>query len=473
MWGDGAVTCAGDAHAHTGGHCGDTCAALGRPPRGTRLHTRAHAPGHTHAGSSVPPACHVQRCACHLCVAARMSRIEQATGVPRRTHAEVSRATCVPWHTRAEASVPPARHGTHAEGCVPPACHNTRVEVSVSRHTHAEVSVAAACRRCASARACRGERANTRVPTPTCPPHTPDVPPSVPPCPQYLYWQEVPFPSWQRCLCRPARWARHSPSASASPSSALSSRAVGRALPSAGEQHVSPRRARPPPGTRTMPHSLRSPRPSPRSRPAGPLSWLPPTPGLSQLGGAQPRSQWQCPWLLHTWVGDTSSAQLSSCGAGPRCQRPLPSPALTPCPWHLLWHCWSPSMETFWHRCWRHTCGGWVSALGDSPQALPSCPIAHLPGPTGGARQHHGRVGHILIPGQGGPLAEPFWAVPTGAATLALQHSTAGVPAGTEGSGQGARQGGHGEGWGPHSLLGASDIGAIGELPAVPTFVPS
>lgn len=30
-----------------------------------------------------------------------------------------------------------------------------------------------------------------------------------------------------------------------------------------------------------------------------------------------------------------------------------------------------------------------------------------------------------------------------------------------------------GEGWGAHSLLGASDIGAIGELPAVPTFIPS
>ena len=38
---------------------------------------------------------------------------------------------------------------------------------------------------------------------------------------------------------------------------------------------------------------------------AGPLSWLPPGPGLSQVGGAQPCSQWQCPWLLHTWGGGT------------------------------------------------------------------------------------------------------------------------------------------------------------------------
>lgn len=46
--------------------------------------------------------------------------------------------------------------------------------------------------------------------------------------------------------------------------------------------------------------------PSPRSSvAAGPLSWLPPAPGLSQVGGAQPGSQWQWPWLLHTWVGDT------------------------------------------------------------------------------------------------------------------------------------------------------------------------
>lgn len=44
---------------------------------------------------------------------------------------------------------------------------------------------------------------------------------------------------------------------------------------------------------------------------------------------------------------------------------------------------------------------------------------------------------------------------------------------------RGVRAGGHGEGWRrgeggeAHSLLGASDIGAIGELPAVPTFIPS
>lgn len=109
----------------------------------------------------------------------------------------------------------------------------------------------------------------------------------------------------------------------------------------------------------------------------------------------------------------------------------------------------------------------------ESPHSLPCCPTAHLPGATGGARQHHGHIGHILVPGQGGPLAGPFWSVPTGAAALALQHPTAGVPAGTEGSGQGARQGGHGEGWGHHSLLGAGDIGAVGELPAVPTLISS
>lgn len=118
------------------------------------------------------------------------------------------------------------------------------------------------------------------------------------------------MPKWQSRLWRPARRARHSPSASASPSRALSSRAVGRALPPAGEQRVSPRRARHTPrDTRTKPHSLRPPRSSPPSRPPGPLSWLPPAPGLSQFGGAQPRSQWQCPWLLHTWVGGTGPAQ--------------------------------------------------------------------------------------------------------------------------------------------------------------------
>lgn len=32
----------------------------------------------------------------------------------------------------------------------------------------------------------------------------------------------------------------------------------------------------------------------------GPLSTLPPSPGFSQKGGAQPRLQWQLPLLLHT-----------------------------------------------------------------------------------------------------------------------------------------------------------------------------
>lgn len=67
---------------------------------------------------------------------------------------------------------------THAEVCVPPACHNTHVKVSMSPvcHMHAEFSVAPVCHLCASARACRGERANTHVPStyprcapPTCP----------------------------------------------------------------------------------------------------------------------------------------------------------------------------------------------------------------------------------------------------------------------------------------------------------------
>lgn len=95
------------------------------------------------------------------------------------------------------------------------------------------------CHWCAEAHTCRGERANTHGALPVAPPHAPR--------PWYLYWQEVPLPSWQRCLCRPARRARQSASASASPSSALSSRAVGRALPPAGEQHVSPRCAHHPP----------------------------------------------------------------------------------------------------------------------------------------------------------------------------------------------------------------------------------
>lgn len=33
---------------------------------------------------------------------------------------------------------------------------------------------------------------------------------------------------------------------------------------------------------------------------AGPLSTLPPRPAYLQSGGAQPRSQWQFPLLLHT-----------------------------------------------------------------------------------------------------------------------------------------------------------------------------
>lgn len=133
---------------------------------------------------------------------------------------------------------------------------------------------------------------------------------------RYLYWQEVPLPSWQRRLCSPARRAQQSPSARASPSSALSSRAVGRALPPAESgTSVSPPHAAPHAGAPATQSPIlcarggggggRLPLPSPRSRAAGPLSWLPPTPGLSQVGGAQPRSQWQCPWLLHTWVGDT------------------------------------------------------------------------------------------------------------------------------------------------------------------------
>lgn len=140
---------------------------------------RMHAPqcyrhACSHAGG--PDACHgtrMQSCVCHLCAIAHGSGVEHATHVPRRTH---------------------------AEGCVPPACLGTRMQrrachvhdtahkrrgachlhvtahacrgervTCMSRHTHAEVSVAPMCHPCALAHACRGECANTHVP-PTCPP---------------------------------------------------------------------------------------------------------------------------------------------------------------------------------------------------------------------------------------------------------------------------------------------------------------
>ena len=45
----------------------------------------------------------------------------------------------------------------------------------------------------------------------------------------------------------------------------------------------------------------------------GPLSMLPPWPGVLQKGGAQPRKQWQFWLLLQTW---------SKGRAGKRCQHP-------------------------------------------------------------------------------------------------------------------------------------------------------
>lgn len=264
---DGAVTCAGDAHAHTHGWslCRDACvhcsggqhrehACVCAQACTPLLHTCSHAGG---SGTCM------QNSACDLHATAHTCGGLCAACMSHHTH-RCECVTCVSWNMHAEVNVAPVCHQ----------CASARMQRQVCQHPHA-----------------------LHIPL-MGPPHAPH--------PWYLYWQEVPLPSWQRCLCRPARWARHSPSASASPSSALSSRAVGRALPPAGEQHVSPRHAHHPPDTRTKPHSLHLPCPSPRSRPAGPLSWLPPTPGLSQVGGAQPCSQWQCPWLLHTWVGDTS-----------------------------------------------------------------------------------------------------------------------------------------------------------------------
>lgn len=85
----------------------------------------------------------------------------------------------------------------------------------------------------------------------------------------------------------------------------------GQGAPPCQEPHVSARLCPAPPRAAQSPILFPAAPPtklvpSPRSSvAAGPLSWLPPAPGLSQVGGAQPGSQWQCPWLLHTWVGDT------------------------------------------------------------------------------------------------------------------------------------------------------------------------
>lgn len=187
---------------------------------------------------------------------------------------------------------------THAEVCVPPACHNTHVKVSMSPvcHMHAEFSVAPVCHLCASARACRGEHANTHVPStyPRCAPPT---------CPS------SPVPVLAGGALAKLAEALVQASTAGTPQHQCQRQPQQRAQQQGRGQGASPcgRAARqpplcpsPPPDTRTKPHSPRLPHPSPRSRPAGPLSWLPPTPGLSQVGGAQPRSQWQCPWLLHT-----------------------------------------------------------------------------------------------------------------------------------------------------------------------------
>lgn len=154
-------------HSARAATTGDTCARMHAPQ--CYRHACSHAGG--------PGACHstrMQSCVCHPCATAHGSGVEHATHVPRRTH---------------------------AEGCVPPACLGTRMQrrachvhdtahkrrgachlhitahacrgervTCMSRHTHAEVSVAPMCHLCASAHACRGECANTHVPP------TPPVP---------------------------------------------------------------------------------------------------------------------------------------------------------------------------------------------------------------------------------------------------------------------------------------------------------
>lgn len=71
----------------------------------------------------------------------------------------------------------------------------------------------------------------------------------------------------------------------------------------------------------------RLPPASPRCGVGGPLSSLPPVPGLSQVGGAQPRSQWQCPWLLHTLGG---THQISAPAWVPRPAPPHKAPRCSP-----------------------------------------------------------------------------------------------------------------------------------------------
>lgn len=197
-----------------------------------------------------------------------------------RGHARTQTVTCMGTQACTPLGQPPRDTYTRA---------NAHAYTPLTRHTRVH-----ACMQACSSSTCRSTHMHRGMRA-TCPCRC-----------IYLYWQEVPLLSWQRRLCSPVRRVQQSPSARASPSSVISSRVVGRVLPPV-ESGTSAPPAAPHAGSgrasRTKPHSpggRRLPVPSPRSRAAGPLSWLPPVPGLSQVGGAQPCSQWQCPWLLHT-----------------------------------------------------------------------------------------------------------------------------------------------------------------------------
>lgn len=220
----------------------------------------------------------------------------------------------------------------------------------------------------------------------------------------------------------------------------------GQGAPPCREPHVSARLCPAPPRAAQSPILLPA-APSPSSCPhLAPVWRRGRCPGCPPLRGSR---RWGVPSPAHSgsgrgcctpgWMTPSLSPQLLAAPASP------PGPQLTPCPWHLLRHCWSPSTETSWHWCWRHTCGGTRRqdpCARRTPPAPPRSPHAHLPGAAGCAGQHHGCIAHVLDPGQHGSPAGALCSAPTGTATPALQPPAASIPVGTEG--QGHRQ----QGWG-------------------------